>query len=171
YGLAEVARSQGDLERAISLMEEAHELTLQQGDRWSIAFALGVLGSLILVQGRLVRARQLQQQSLALRRDIRDSVGIARCLCALGWVAAAEGQWQHAARLFGAGERLRERGGAAPHPPWLAEHERWSEATRVSLGEQAFRTACDEGRALALDEAIAFALRGGEGGDTPASGL
>jgi non-specific serine/threonine protein kinase len=63
-----------------------------------------------------------------------------------------------AARLFGAAEALRERVGAAPHPPWRAEHERWMATAWVELGEEAFAAAWAEGRALSLDQAIADAL-------------
>jgi predicted ATPase/DNA-binding CsgD family transcriptional regulator len=158
YGLAEAARSQGDAERAIVLMEEAHGLTRAQGDPWSIAFALSILGNLVLLRGDAARAGTLQRESLALRHAIEDAVGIGRCLDGLGWVAGALRRPARAVRLFGAAEALRERVGAAPHPPWRAEHERWTAAAWVELGEEAFAAGWAEGRALSLDQAIAYAL-------------
>src|SRR5205814_417694 len=74
YGLAEIARAQGDLGRAIRLMEEAHGLTVEQADSWSIAFALSTLGNLTLVAGDLSRAHALQQESLRRRYSMHDAV-------------------------------------------------------------------------------------------------
>jgi non-specific serine/threonine protein kinase len=156
YGLMEVARAQGDVARAVALMEEAHALTRQQGDPWSIAFALSILGSLVLLQGDPVRAEALQRESLGLRRAIDDAVGIGRSLDGLGWAASAQRQFGRAARLFGAAEALREQIGAAPHLPWRAEHERWVAAAWVELGEETFAAAWAEGRALSLDDVVAY---------------
>jgi predicted ATPase/DNA-binding CsgD family transcriptional regulator len=158
YGLMEAARFRGDIDHAISLMEEGHALTRAQGDPWSIAFALSILGNLVLQRGDADRAGTLQRESLVLRHAIEDSVGIGRCLDGLGWVASAQGQPVRAARLFGAAEALRERVGAAPHLPWRAEHERRVTDAWMSLAEDAFAAEWCEGRALSLDEAIAYAL-------------
>jgi DNA-binding CsgD family transcriptional regulator len=162
YGLMEVARSVGDDERAVALMEEAHSLTREQGDPWSIAFALSILGNLVLRRGDAARAEALQRESLSLRQAIDDAVGVGRCLDGLGWAASVRGQSARAARLFGAAEALRERVGAAPHPPWRDEHERHVAATRSGLGELAFSAAWAEGRAMPLLGAITYALSPGE---------
>jgi non-specific serine/threonine protein kinase len=158
YGLMEVARAQRDHQRAIALMEEAYSLTREQGDPWSIAFALSILGNLVLLQGEMERAEALQRESLVLRQATEDVVGTGRCLDSLGWVASAQRQPARATRLFGAAELLCERVGVAPHPPWRAEHERHVATARASLGDEAFAAAWAEGRALSLDEAIAYAL-------------
>jgi non-specific serine/threonine protein kinase len=158
YGLAEIARAQGDIVRAVRLMEEAHGLTLEQADSWSIAFALSTLGNLTLMLGDLARAQALHQESLGLRYAIHDWVGIGRCLDGLGWVASALGQPTRAGQLFGAADALRERVGAAPHPLWQAEHARHRAATRMSLGEEGFAAALTEGRALELGDVVARAL-------------
>jgi len=158
YGLMEVARAEGDLDGGVALMEEAHALTRAQGDPWSIAFALSILGNLVLLRGDAARAEALQRGSLALRHAVADTVGTGRCLDGLAWVASAQGQFERAARLFGAAEALRERTGAAPHVPWRAEHEHRMAAAWVSLAEDAFAAVWSEGRALSTDEAVAYAL-------------
>jgi non-specific serine/threonine protein kinase len=143
-------------------MEEAHALTQEQGDPWSIAFARSILGNLLLLRGDVERASALQRESLALRQAIEDTVGIGRCLDCLGWVASAQGHPDRAARLFGAAEAIRERIGAAPHVPWRAEHEERVAAAWVRLPEDAFQAAWSEGRALPLAWAIAYALAADE---------
>jgi non-specific serine/threonine protein kinase len=76
----------------------------------------------------------------------------------LAWLACDRSQPTRAARLFGAADELRVRTGAAPHPPWRAEHERYVSAARAQLGDQAFSAAWADGRAQPLDEMISFAL-------------
>ena len=76
-----------------------------------------MLGNLILLEGDVARARDLQQQSLVLRREIGDLVGVRRSLDALGWIAQVEAASARAAALFGAADALRERVGAAANPP------------------------------------------------------
>jgi predicted ATPase/DNA-binding CsgD family transcriptional regulator len=161
YGLAEVARVRGDFARAVALMDEAHALTVEQNDPWSIAFASSILANLNLLRGDVDRAFELQQESLRLRHAIRDPLGIARSLDGLAWVASDRAQPTRAARLFGAADGLRERTGAAPHPPWRVEHERYVAATRAQLGNEAFTAAWTAGRAQPLEDMIAFALEAG----------
>jgi non-specific serine/threonine protein kinase len=158
YGLAEIARAQGDLASAVRLMEEAHGLTLEQADSWSIAFALSTLGNLTLVAVDLVRSRALQQESLRLRYSIHEVVGISRCLDGLACAASAQGQSARAARLFGAADALRERAGVAPHPPWQAEYDRHRAAARTSLGNDGCVAELAAGCALELQDAVAHGL-------------
>jgi len=168
YWPAELARFQGDYGRAMALIEEGLALVRERGDTWSIAFGQAVLGRLAWLQQDLVRATALQQESLILRRDLEDRLGITICLEGLAWVANAQGRSMPAARLFGASEALRERIGAAPWPLWLAEHERNVAATRTSLGEEAYAAAWAAGRALSVDAAITEALGAGEPAPTSA---
>lgn len=67
---------------------------------------------------------------------------------------------QRAARLFGAAAALRERAGAAAAARDRAKFERDVAAVRATLGPPAFDAAWAEGRAMPLDQAIAYALRG-----------
>jgi hypothetical protein len=50
-------------------------------------------------------------------------------------IAALEGECQRAARLFGAGEILREAVGASVLPAYRPDHERGLVALRSALGE------------------------------------
>ena len=78
----------------------------------------------------------------------------------LAGVATAHGSWQEAARLAGAAQQQREerrlRLRVEPH---RSQHLADQGAARLALGDAAFEAAFGEGRALSLDDAVAFAQR------------
>jgi hypothetical protein len=77
----------------------------------------------------------------------------------LGGVAAAQGQWERAARLMGAGEVLREGIGSIMPPQYRSLYDQAVTAVRTALGEAAFIAAKQTGRTMLLAHAIAEALR------------
>ncbi len=80
--------------------------------------------------------------------------GLYLGLLGLAGVASAQGQAARAARLFGAAG-----GDPPPIPAHRHEWERNMAAVRAQLDEEAFAAAWAEGRAMALEQAIAYALR------------
>jgi hypothetical protein len=76
----------------------------------------------------------------------------------LARVTAARRQPQRAARLFRAAEELREASGHPLPPVMRAEYERNVAAARAQLGEEAFAAAWAAGRAMTVEQAIAYAL-------------
>jgi predicted ATPase/DNA-binding CsgD family transcriptional regulator len=92
-------------------------------------------------------------------------------LLALARCAAEASSLIEAARLLGAVAAHQERVDA----PWLptmlrAAHDETEEHGRATLGEQAFAAAVAEGRALDLDDAVAYALRAKGQRKRPSSG-
>jgi len=77
---------------------------------------------------------------------------------AFAYLATAGGQFERAARLFGAAERLGETIGTFMAPSERVEHERDVAAVTAALGEAALAAERARGRAMAQDEAIAYAL-------------
>ena len=76
---------------------------------------------------------------------LRDGGGVADCLDGLGRLSAADGDPERAGRLLGAAERLRELCGTEP----------------IRAGMRLSRTCPprrEAGRAMAFDEAAAYAL-------------
>jgi hypothetical protein len=116
------------------------------------------LGIVNLRQGNLAAARALLEEHLTVcqkagRRDL-----IAECLEGFAAVSAAEGAGDRAARLFGAGEALREIV-CRVLPP--ADHAAYDEAVataRAQMAPEAFASAWAGGRLLSLDQALALAL-------------
>ena len=156
--LGSIAGYQGDFARATRLLEEALELNRKLGARSSIAATLRYQGKVAHDQGDWVRATGLYRESLAAAREVGRQWEVAACLEGLAGVAAGQGRSRRAAQLWGAAEGIREMIGA-PLPP--AERTRYAAGVaqaRVALGDHAFEAAWADGRAMALEQVITYAL-------------
>jgi hypothetical protein len=76
----------------------------------------------------------------------------------LAAVAAELGQGQKAARLLGAAQALRRSIGAAVKPSEHEHYERYLDIARAQVSRDAFEAAWAEGRDMALEEVISYAL-------------
>jgi predicted ATPase/DNA-binding SARP family transcriptional activator len=157
-GLARVAQAQGDPEKAKALLEESEALVRRIEDRRARIHPLGGLGHVARALGDDRRATALYQESLLLRREVGDQFALAQSLEDLAAPAGRQGQARRAAQLLGAAEAQCEAMGASPPVADPAEYDRTVAAARGALGEEAFAAAWAEGRALSLDDVVAFAL-------------
>jgi hypothetical protein len=99
----------------------------------------------------------LLAEALTLFRDLGDTRGTVQTLEGVGEVACARGQFERAAHLFGLAEAERE---AIAVPLLPAEHIRLDPVqalVREPTGT-ALATAWTVGRAMSLEQAIAYAL-------------
>jgi non-specific serine/threonine protein kinase len=164
-GLAVALASQGvvglaerDTDAARGPLEESVALLRSANDDWGLALPLRNLGIVAFLSGELERADALLRESLAVLEDQRDPWFVSRSLETLAAITAARGEHRRAARLFGAGEALRARVGAAVLPFYRADYERGVADTRAALGEPACAQEWAAGRALQLPAALAYAL-------------
>ena len=87
--------------------------------------------------------------------DIHDAVESVETL---GDVAAAHHEAERAARLSGAADAWREVNGVPLPPADRQRHERLAIEARQLVDEAAWTAAWEEGRAMTMDQAIAYAL-------------
>ena len=112
YIQGRLAEGQRWLERALTAGERASPVAR--------ANAMNNLGNLVYELGDLVRARELYERSLELRRRIDDRSGVAICLNNLGMLATALGDHAHAQELLEASLALhRELNEAHLLPPTM----------------------------------------------------
>ena len=145
-------------QRATQLVEESLELRRQLGNKWGIGVSLGILGWVAMREGNWERAMARLGESLEVRREIGDQSGSAWCLERLAEVALAQGQAEKAVRLFGAGAALRASIRSVIDPVDQPEYESKIASLRAELGKERFAAVWDEGRALTLEQAVAYAL-------------
>jgi tetratricopeptide (TPR) repeat protein len=155
--LATVAVQKGDLQRAHQLYDEAIALERLGGEIWGLSIVLSAAARLSLVRDDYDRARAQASEALLLSQQLEDPRGIAWGFAVFAGVLAAEGRMDHAARLWGVSAKLLEGVGGAlsPEISWIRDH--YMRPVERSLGSEDFAAACDEGRGMALDHALALA--------------
>jgi predicted ATPase len=158
YRLGEAARDQGQNERATALHAESLTIRREFGDTRGIAASLQCLGLLAVARGDYTDAVPILKEGLATHRQTRNKLGIANCLEGLAAVALAQDRPAGAARLLGAVEAVLETVGGTLQWGARARYERDRDAARVRLSEAAFEVARAEGRAMSLEDAVAYGL-------------
>ena len=156
--LAAIALLRGDLQAARPLLEERLALCRKSGGSGRLIHALGGLGHLERDEGNYARARALYRESLLLRQELGHQIAVAQSLEDFAVLARRERHAERAVRLLGAEEAFCETLGARPPVAVRTEYERTVAEGRAALGEAAFAAAWAEGRAMALDQALEYAL-------------
>jgi DNA-binding CsgD family transcriptional regulator len=155
-GYAELAR--GNQERARALLEESLPLNQELGNKLGVAHCLMALGIAATLRGEPEWAKALLKESLAIDVELGSKAEIAETLEGLAAANGALGEHVRAARLWGMAGALRE---AIDIPWWSAErllHEPQLVAARSRTDEATWETAFAEGRNMALEEAVEYAL-------------
>jgi predicted ATPase/DNA-binding CsgD family transcriptional regulator len=157
--LGRMARYQGDDERAAAFHAQGLVALRALGNKFATAYALNRCSrDVALAQRRYDEAVPLFKESLLLSREARSRWRSEECLEGLAQVASARGQYEHAARLFGAAEAQREIVGQRYEPADQASHEQWVAPARAALGDTTFSAAWADGRVMTLEQAVEYAL-------------
>jgi predicted ATPase len=157
--LGVTALLEGDSERAKTLLDESLSLGRELSNLLVVSAALANLALVSLAEGDVERARSLAAESLMLCTELGDKPTIVECLHALAAVATKRGKPSRCAVLCGAADALHAAISAPPSPAERAVGEPALASASADLGEEAFEVALAEGRALALDEAVTYALQ------------
>jgi tetratricopeptide (TPR) repeat protein len=156
FGLAVMSRLQGDLNTARTSAEQALALHQDLGDVFGLTGELYVLGRVAAETGDLDTARRHYLQTLENMELIREQTGIALIFDNLANLANLGGRPHEAMRLAGAAEALKELvGGEAP--PELIHLPDPRAQARPLLSEDEIEIAWAEGRAMSLEQALAYA--------------
>jgi non-specific serine/threonine protein kinase len=150
----------GDAERATWCHDEFLRITEPAGESFHRAYALWTFGLFAMQQGDLPRAAELIRQSIDLRRTIRDLTGLGWSQESLAWAESALGHHEQAATLLGAADRLWEIMGRPlrTYQHLYPSHEACVRTAEEQLGTTRFEAAFERGRALSIDDGIAYAL-------------
>lgn len=160
YSLGSAELAAGALADARTHLDEAISASREAEDSWTLGVSLGAYARLHLAEGDHKRAESLLHEALELQKTSGAKIGIVDSLEELATVAVAVESFTEAARLFGAADSLREATGYARFPSEREAHEANVSAAREGLGPEAFEAAWNEGAAMSMDEAIAYAQRG-----------
>jgi hypothetical protein len=123
-----------------------------------LPWPLITLGYIAQHQAAYAQAWAFLQESLALVRAFGHQGGIALCLAALGGVVGSAGAPEKAAQLFSAAERIMETLHERWSPVQQREFERNLAIARAQVDAVSWAAAWAAGRAMTLEQAIAYAL-------------
>ncbi|NGO69213.1 ATP-binding protein [Streptomyces boncukensis] len=155
----------GELETALTLCEEARQLSADSGERWVLSYALYLLAYVHMVRDDAARARELSVQCLTIKREFHDVLGMTIALEHLAPLTAAEDPERSAAMLGAADAGWRVVGARR----FGSRHfENIPAACRAhllaSLGERVYEAAYARGRKRGLLAAVDEAVRRASGG-------
>jgi predicted ATPase/class 3 adenylate cyclase len=146
----------GDRERARRQYAENLAQSRAIGNTYIASTSLGALATLAAEDGRADEARALVREHLPEGRDF-GKLELSTSLFRVAYVLARTGRVEAAATVLACAEAISDEIGAAWS--WMRElNQQTSELAQAQLGEQAFADASERGRALSMDEAVAFAL-------------
>ena len=155
-GIAAMALEDYGVARAV--LEESAAIAREAGDKWALSLPLRNLGIVAFRLGEISQASSFLRDSLIVLRDLREKWFVSRCFETMAAIAAVQGDGERSARLFGAGEILRQEVGASVLPAYRLDYDRGVAALRCSLSEEAIHTAWKAGQTMTLDEALRYAL-------------
>jgi hypothetical protein len=116
-----------------------------------------------LSRGDYTGAAALFEEGITLSDQTRDLANLAYFLEGLAVATGKRGEARRSACLFGLAEGLLKEVGATVYNYYLPDralYDHTRAAVLSELGEEAFEEARNEGREMAFDEAVAYALGG-----------
>jgi predicted ATPase/DNA-binding CsgD family transcriptional regulator len=152
--IADIARLQGRSDDAVRIYEDAIAGFSAVGDRRCLASSQKNLAQMAADRGDRHEARRLFVESLTVRYEFGDELGVAECLDGLAGLAAAAARHEHAVALLAAAAARREAAGAGQLPDDQARTEALVVTLRDELGRDDFDRAWSEGVALDADGAL-----------------
>jgi len=153
-----VLMEQGKYEEARAVLEESLARMRELGLKGMLAAVLDSLACVAMEQGDYERAAALFAEALAVSWDLGDKWVVLGVLGQMAELAVSQGQAAQGVQLAGAEAAGRDTAGI-PNVPVEQEHrEQALDRARQELGNEVFHQSWEAGRAMSLEEAVAYAL-------------
>ncbi|MEX2555732.1 MAG: LuxR C-terminal-related transcriptional regulator [Actinomycetota bacterium] len=154
-----IKAAQGDLVGARAMAAEALSMARENGFANIVGHASFALAQISQREGSLDDAENTLHDALGVLSERHLILEIVVALEHIATIACLKESFLESARLLGAPQGVRDLIGY-PRPPISREDfESALESSRRELGDEVVAEAFDEGRALSLDEAVAYATR------------
>jgi predicted ATPase/DNA-binding XRE family transcriptional regulator len=148
--LGEIALERGDLSLASSLVQESLLFFRQQADHPNTALALSTLGDVERARGEFEQARVFYEESLSLYKKTANKEIVAKRLMHLAKVFKKSGQVKCIVYILSVTEVWL----SLLQPALRNEYNKMREWLRTQIGEEAFREALSEERAMTLEQLL-----------------
>lgn len=157
-----LALHRGQVQRSLELCRQGLEYAREVGENWTINQALYNAGLACIGSRDFARARSHFLEGLAVSRSLNFYLGISLNLVGLAGIAVAQGEFERAACLLGAGNAIRDAVDVPIPPGYQTDYRRIHEATSRGMDGAAFATALAAGFGMSVEQALAFGSMDGE---------
>ena len=158
--LCGISMATGDLDRAIEAGEQGVAASRNRGELWMRGYLLNYLGQAYWLRGERQRGEALAREAAACKQALDDRLGLATVLETLAWMAAELGQHERTACLLGSAERVRDESSLTLIELFRPQHDQSVSTAVQGIGQRSFDAAFARGRAMTIDESVAFAVDG-----------
>jgi predicted ATPase/DNA-binding CsgD family transcriptional regulator len=148
----------GEIDQAIELGERGLTLSEARGESYCRGYQLDYLARVYWLRGDREKAEALARQAAVHKHAIDDRNGLTMVLETLAWMSAERGENEHAAILLGCAQRVRDSSSLTLIELYRQQHEQSVALTIRGIGQKAFNAAFARGRAMTIDEGVAFAV-------------
>ena len=155
--LGEVARTQGQYDRARAYYEECEALLRSTGDRGDVARFVHSLGYIAQHEEEFDLAESQFRKSLKMFRRLGNRRGMAECMAGLAGLKARQGNVEWGAIMLSVGQLALKLTGGAWWPADRVEVDANKEIIRSALSDVELTAAQKMGSAMTLEQALAFA--------------
>lgn len=156
--LAHMAMEEGKYAEARAKFEEILLLYQQARLNFLIDQPLWTLSMIAVREGDYARAKELYTECLLFDQQIGLPRQFAECFIGFAGIASAEKRWERAAQLLGAGEAEVETRGIPLENIDRIEVKRLTALLREELGDAKYEALASQGRAMTMEQVIAYAL-------------
>jgi tetratricopeptide (TPR) repeat protein len=159
--LSVIETQKGNFEKAYALLEEDINTTSQLGHRIDYLWNRSLLGRVLVRQGKFTEAYDVFVETTRDFVKDKDDSMVVFTLEGMAELSSATGDPERAARLIGWADTARKKLDDIRPRLEQADIDKIITACLAKMGEVAFSDAYDEGQAMTLDEAVAYALEEG----------
>jgi predicted ATPase/DNA-binding XRE family transcriptional regulator len=161
--LGDVARHQGELPTALSLYQDSASISQKLKDQWGLAYAIMGIADVVFEQGDVSKAFLLYGECLTMFQEEADYIGLPYALEAIAALALVKNQWEKAARIFSAADALRQSTHTPMPLPNYSTYQKNLSSLQQQLDRSKFESVWTEGRAMTIEQTIAYALESQNG--------
>jgi non-specific serine/threonine protein kinase len=156
--LCVVLLATGDIDRVIELGERGAARSEARGESWCRGSQLNYLARAHWLRGDRDKAEALARAATVCKHAVDDRNGLTMMLETLASMAAERGRPERAAILLGSAQRVRDSSSLTLIELYREQHERSVSLIVRAIGQKSFDAAYARGRAMTIDESVAFAV-------------
>jgi len=156
--LSPILLATGDIYRVIEIGERATALSKERGESWCRGYQLDYLARARWLHGDREPAEALSREAVLCKHAVDDRNGLTMTLETLASLAAERGTHERAATILGVAQRVRDVSSLTLIELHRQQHEQSVSIIIRGIGQNAFDAAYAQGRAMTIDEGVAFAV-------------